>query len=443
MTNPRTPPHDIDAEESLLGAMLLSNDAVADAIEICTADDFYKPAYGFIFKAIVALFDRGEPIDAVTVRDELFRSAMLDAIGDPTQLVALQSNTPSFANAEHYATIVDEHSTLRRLIHVAGEIAEVAYAAPAEVQETVDWAESQVFGVSQRRSKSETMAWREWVVGELDTLEKMDPREVQGIPTGFLDLDNILGGLQRSNLVVIGARPSMGKTALALGMARHVATKARLPVLMFSLEMSSREIMLRLIGSEAHIDSSRIRAGYGSHTEWQKINSALAQMGDPPFFINDNPMATVLDIRAQARRLQAREGLGLVIVDYLQLMSSPKGQRSDSRVNEVAQMSRGLKVLARELDVPVIALSQLNRGLESRDNKRPMLSDLRDSGSIEQDADVVIFLYRQDVYHPDNPNNEAELIIAKHRNGPTDTIRLAFIAREAAFRNRARDARSY
>jgi replicative DNA helicase len=269
-------------------------------------------------------------------------------------------------------------------------------------------------------------------------LSKLAPHDVQGVSTGFTDLDTLTGGLQPSNLVIIGARPSMGKTSLALNICRNVATKERLPVLFFSLEMSARELMFRIIGSETHLDASRLRAGHGKPIDWERIDSSLVKMGDPPFYLNDSPMVSVLDIRAQARRLKARGGLGLVVVDYLQLMTSPKAHKQENRVQEVSQISRGLKILARELDVPVVALSQLSRNLESRDNKRPMLSDLRESGSIEQDADVVMFLYREDAYRPDVPNNQAELIVAKHRNGPTATVNLSFIAREATFHNLAK-----
>lgn len=438
---PRVPPHDLEAEESLLGAMLLSTDAVAAAVEICGSDDFYKPAHGHIFAAMVALFGRGEPVDAVTVSDELRRADLLESMGDPALLISLQANTPSVANALHYANIVEEHALLRRLVGAAAEIAEEAYSAPADVRGTLDWAEAQICNVAQRRSADQTQSWEQWMVGSLAELAQMEPHQVQGLRTGFHDLDDLLGGLQASNLVVVGARPAMGKTSLALGISHHVAAVEKRPVLLFSLEMSAREIMFRLVGSEAHVDASRLRAGYGSVADWDRIDEALTKLGTPPFFVNDNPATTVLDIRAQARRLQSRVGLGLVVVDYLQLMSSPKGQRADNRVVEVSQISRGLKILARELNVPVIALSQLSRSLEQRDNKRPMLSDLRESGSIEQDADVVMFLYREDAYRPETPTGHAELIVAKHRNGPTSTIRLSFLAREAAFRSAARDAR--
>lgn len=440
MSSTRTPPHNLDAEESLLGAMLLSSDAIAEALLVCDASDFYAPRHAAVFSAIIGRYQKDSVVDAVSVLDEMNRSQTAELLGTHpgAELISLQSNTPSVANAGHYATVVSELSALRRLISVATEIAEEAYNLPSDVQQTLDWAESQVFNVAQRQSSERTLSWQQWMVDELGQLVQLEPHQVQGVPTGFHDLDAILGGLQQSNLVIIGARPSMGKTSLALGISQHIAAIERLPVLLFSLEMSSREIMFRLIGAESHIDASRLRAGYGTVSDWDRVDDTITRLGDPPFFINDNPTATVLDIRAQARRLQARSGLGLVVVDYLQLMSSPSGRKSDNRVVEVSQISRGLKILARELNVPVVALSQLSRGLESRDNKRPMLSDLRESGSIEQDADVVMFLYRNDVYRPELPDNIAELIIAKHRNGPTGTIKLSFIAREASFRNLAK-----
>lgn len=439
MATSRTIPHSLEAEESLLGAMLMSSTATLIGMETCSFADFYRPANGHIFSAMCALVERDEAIDAVTVSDELKRNGTFTFIGDPTIFITLQANTPSIANARHYATIISEMGILRRLISAATEIADAAYDAPEDVQGVLDWAESVVFDIAQRREASEMQDWQEWMVDAVAELSKLEPRDVAGVETGFRDLDALLGGLQASNLVILGARPSMGKTSLALNIANHVAAYKRLPVLMFSLEMSSREIMLRMLASEAHLDSSRLRGGYGTVSEWDRADATLKRLGDPPFFINDNPMASVLDMRAQARRLKAQGGLGLVVVDYLQLMSPPKGSKGDNRVQEVSQISRGLKILARELDVPVLALSQLSRALESRDNKRPMLSDLRESGSIEQDADVVMFLYREDAYQPDRPTNMAELIIAKHRNGPTATVDLSFTARETTFHNLAKD----
>lgn len=436
----RVPPHDESAEESLLGAMLLNSNAGLAALEIVGAGDFYKPSYGFIFSAIASLIERNEAVDAVTVMDELKRSGLTEVVHDPTIFMTLQNNTPSIANVRHYAKIVAEMALLRRLLGAASQIADAAYSAPEDVQATLDWAESIMFDIAQRRSSDEVRSWEEWMVRAASDLSLLAPHDVAGVSTGFWDLDKLLGGLQPSNLVILGARPSMGKTSLALNIAHHVAAEEKLPVLLFSLEMSEREIMFREIASEAHVDSSRLRGGFGTGVDWARIDTMLTRLGDVPFYINDSPMVSILDMRAQARRMKAKSGLGLVIVDYLQLMQPPSGgKRSDNRVQEVSQISRGLKILARELDVPVVALSQLSRNLESRDDKRPMLSDLRESGSIEQDADVVMFLYREDAYHPDDmPNNRAEVIVAKHRNGPTATVHLSFLAREATFHNLAK-----
>ena len=318
---------------------------------------------------------------------------------------------------------------------MAGEIAELGYSAPSDVEAAIDHAEAMVFDIAHRRTADQLLPWEKWMVEGVYDLSTLEPREVHGVSTGFYDLDHILGGLQRSNLIIVGARPTMGKTSLALGMLTHAAVRSNLPVLMFSLEMSAHEIMLRVVAAETHVNTSHLRAGFSQPTDWVKIDDSLQAMKDPKFYLNDNPSVSVLDMRSQARRLQAREGLALVVVDYLQLMTAPPGQRVENRVNEVSQISRGLKIMARELNVPVVALSQLSRGLESRVDKRPMLSDLRESGSLEQDADVVIFVHREDVFTPHALTNQAELIIAKHRNGPTGTVRLGFVAKEASFRN--------
>jgi replicative DNA helicase len=437
----RVPPHNIEAEESLLGAMLLSRDAIASAVETCSTEDFYKPAHAHVFGAIYALYQRGEPADPVTVADELRRSNLLEAVGDPSLLLSLQVNTPSTANAQHYARIVEEHALLRRLVIVAGEIAEIGYSVPEDVIEAVDQAEAMVYEVAQHRV-SETMSPLRELLGEtLDRIERLVDRgeAVTGVPTGYADLDERLAGLQRSNLVVVGARPAMGKTSLALGMVAHAAVHARHPVLLFSLEMSHQELAQRILCSEARVDATRLRNGRLLDSDWPKIADAIGRLGDAPIYIDDNPNATVMDIRAKARRLKAREGLGLVVVDYLQLMSGHGRSRAENRQVEVSEISRGLKVLARELDIPVVALSQLSRNLEMRQDKRPVLADLRESGSIEQDADVVLFIYRDEVYNPESPDRgTAEIIISKHRNGPTGKLDLAFVDHYTRFADMAR-----
>ncbi len=437
----RIPPHDLDAEESLLGAMLLSRDAIAVALECCKAEDFYKPAHVHIFSAIAALYIRGEAADPVTVVDELRRSGLLGAVGDQSVLLSLQVNTPAPGNASYYAKIVEELALLRGLISVAGEIAELGYSVPGDVTEVVDRAESLVFDVAQRRVVDSLSSLRDLLAESLDHLESLYNRgeAITGVPTGFVDLDERLAGLQKSNLVVIGARPSAGKTSLALGIVAHAAVHARVPALLFSLEMSHLELTQRLLCSEARVDATRLRNGRLHESDWPKISEAIGRLGDAPIYIDDNPNVTVMDIRAKARRLKAREGLGLVVVDYLQLMTGHQRSRAENRQVEVSEISRGLKVLARELDIPVVALSQLSRNVEMRQDKRPVLADLRESGSIEQDADVVMFIYRDELYNPDSPvRGTAEIIIAKHRNGPTGITELAFMNHHTRFANMAR-----
>ena len=436
----RVPPHDLQAEESLLGAMLLSRDAISAAVETCRSEDFYRPAHTHTFDAICSLYAQGEPADPVTVADELRRADLLEAAGGPGNLVALQANTPAIANAAHYARIVQEHALLRRLIGVAGEIAEMGYALPEDVVATLDRAEAMVFDVAERRVTDSLKPLRELLAASLDHLEALYNRgdSITGVPTGYLDLDERLSGLQRSSLVIVGARPSMGKTAFALGVAAHAAMDKREPVLFFSLEMSHLELTQRLLCSEARVDSSRMRNGRLLQSDWPKVVAAMGKLGEAPLFIDDNPNLTVMEIRAKARRLKSREGLGLIVVDYLQLMST-KSSSPEYRQLEVSEVSRGLKILARELEVPVVALSQLSRALESRADKRPMLADLRESGSLEQDADVVLFIYRDEVYNKDSPDKgSAEVIIAKHRNGPTGTVQLAFLDHFTRFANMAR-----
>jgi replicative DNA helicase len=375
------PPHDLDAEESLLGAMLLSSDAVAAAVETCSAADFYKPSHGHVFSAIVSLFEAGEPVDAVTVADELRRRGLIDQVGDPTVLVSLQANTPSLANAGHYARIVEEHALLRRLIGVAGELAELGYAMPDDVTAAIDEAERLVFDLSERRTVDSVESLRNLIGPSLDRIEELSHRStrITGVATGYAELDDILAGLQPASLTIVGARPAMGKTSFALGMLAHVGTVLRRPALLFSLEMGHLELTQRLLASEARVDSQRMRTGHLHDGDWAKVGNAVSRLSESTIFIDENPHLTVMDIRARARRLKKTEGdLGLVVVDYLQLMTG-RG-KAENRQVEVSEISRGLKILARELECPVVALSQLSRNLEARQDKRPMLSDLRESG---------------------------------------------------------------
>ena len=419
--------------------MLLSRDAVSVALEQCDTADFYKPAHGHVFEAIGALYTRGEPVDPVTVADELRRAGLLDLIGGPEVLIRLQAATPATSNAGRYAHIVNDHALLRRLIGVATDIADMGYDVPENVDEAIDRAESLVFDVGQRRVAETLAPIRDLLAESLDRLEALYDRgeAITGVPTGYSDIDEQLSGLQPSNLVIVGGRPACGKTAFSLGIVAHAAMEAREPVLFFSLEMSHLEITQRLLCAEAKVDSSRMRNGKLHDSDWSKISHAIGRLGEAPIYIDDNPNLTVMDIRAKSRRLKSREGLSLVVIDYLQLMTGRS--HAENRQVEVSEISRGLKILARELEVPVIALSQLSRNLEQRADKRPMLADLRESGSLEQDADVVMFLYRDEVYNPESPDRgTAEIIVAKHRNGPTGTARLAFLDHYARFANMAR-----
>ena len=424
----------------MLGAMMLSKEAIAVAWERCSADDFYKPANGHVFAAIMSLYAQNQPADPVTVAEELRRDGLLDAIGGSGTLVGLQLGTPTTANAAHYARIVEEHALLRRLIGTAGEIADLGYGLPDDVSAAVDLAESMIFKLAQKRTADSMAHMHELISQTLDRLELLYDRgeSITGLQTGYIDLDEQLNGLQPSALYIVGARPAMGKTAFALGMAAHAAMDQRKPVLVFSLEMGHLEITQRLLSSEAKVDSSRMRNGRLHADDWPKINNAVGRLAEAPLYIDDNPLVTIMEIRGKARRLKARLGdLGLIVIDYLQLMTGRTS--AENRQVEVAEISRGLKILARELEVPVVALSQLSRTLESRQDKRPMLSDLRESGALEQDADVVMFLYRDEVYSPDSPDKGiAEVIVAKHRSGPVGTAKLAFLNHYTKFANMAK-----
>lgn len=387
----RVPPYNLEAEESLLGAMLLSKDAIVAASELgVTADNFYKPIHGHVFDAITSLYSAGEPADPVTVAEELRRAGLLGDIGGPSLLVSLQVRTPATSSASRYARIVSEHALLRRLIAVAGEIAEMGYRVPDDVAEAVDRAEAMVFDVAQHRVSDSMAPLRDLLDDSLTRLEMLYEKAdaITGVPTGYHGLDELLSGLQPSSLVIVGARPATGKTAFALGLAAHAALEAHRPVLFFSLEMSHMEITQRILASEARVDSSRMRNGRLDESDWTKISHAIGRLAEAPLYIDDNPRATVLEIRAKARRLKSRLGdLGVVVVDYLQLMTGR--DRAENRQVEVSEISRGLKVLARELQTPVVALSQLSRGLELRADKRPMLADLRESGCLTADARVL------------------------------------------------------
>jgi replicative DNA helicase len=437
----RVPPHNLQAEESLLGAMLLSRDAVAAAAERVTADSFYKPAHGHIYDAVSTLTARGEPVDPVTVADELRRADLLEQLGGPSVLLSLQANTPATSNAGRYAQIVEDHALLRRLIQVASEISELGYSLPDDVIKTLDTAETMVYDLSQNRITDSTAELRDLLPDTLSRIEMLYDRgdAITGTPSGFTDLDELTSGLQPEALIVVGARPAMGKTAFALGMATHAAMQAGKPVLYFSLEMSRLELSQRLLSAEARVDSRRMASGRLEDSDWTKITGAVGRLAEAPLWLDDNPNVSIAEIRGKARRLSSKVGqLGLVVVDYIQLMTGRSN--AENRQVEVAEISRGLKILARELHCPVVALAQHNRGLEQRADKRPLLSDLRESGALEQDADVVMFLYRDEVYNPESPDTgTAEILVSKHRSGPLGVTRLAFLSHYTRFANMARD----
>ena len=437
----RVPPHNLEAEESVLGAMLLSRDAIADALEVITAEHFYRPAHAHVFEAINSLYAAGDPADPITVAEELSRAGVSDTIGGLDGLISLQVNTPATSNAEKYARIVHENHTLRRLIEVANEIGELGYSRPDDVTKAVDSAENLMYQVAQGRVADTTLPIHDLLEATLDRLQELyeGGRGITGTPTGYIDLDELFSGLQPSALYVVGARPAMGKSAFALGMAAHAGVRAQRPVLFFSLEMGHLELSQRLLCAESSVDAKAIRDGKLNEDDWTRISNGIGRLAEAPIWIDDNPNVTIMEIRAKARRLRSRIGdLGMIVVDYLQLMTGRSS--ADNRQVEVAEISRGLKILARELKVPVVALSQLSRNLEMRQDKRPMLADLRESGAIEQDADVVMFIYRDEVYNPGNPETEglAEIIVAKHRNGPTATSTLGFVPRFTSFRNLTR-----
>ena len=416
--------------------MLISRDAITAAVEArVDASDFYKPAHGHVFDAVWSLYEQGEPVDPVTVAEELRRSNLLEPLGGKGLLLQLQAATPASANAGHYARIVADLALLRRLITVSGEIAESAYGQPDDVTETVDRAEAMVFEVAEKRISDSLVKLFDSVTETVDQLEHLygEAGGITGVPTGYTDLDKHLLGLQPSTLVIVAARPGAGKTAFMLGAAANVAMESRRPVLFFSMEMGAVELTKRMLASEARVDARKLQTGNLTDGDWSRLNPAISHLGEAPLFIDDNAHCTVMEMRAKARRIKARYGdLGMVVVDYLQLMSSPR--RAENRQVEVSELSRGLKILARELECPVVVGSQLNRQLEYRQDKRPMLADLRESGSIEQDADIVMFIHREELYKPDTERkNIADIILAKHRNGPTGQVPVRFFPSQTRF----------
>lgn len=436
----KIPPQSIEAEESLLSGILIDNNTLLDIIDILSPEDFYRSVHQKIFSGIVELFSKNEPVDLVTLTNALKERGNLEEIGGATYLATLVDTVPLAVNAKHYAKIVHDKATLRRLIGKANEIAKECFEDRGNVDETIDFAESSIFEISKNKHKQSFYPISEIIDGNIETLEERQGNKalVTGVPTGFTRLDNLISGLQKSELIILAARPSMGKTALALNIARNAAVDANVPVAIFSLEMSKEQLSMRLLCSEARIDSSRLRGGFFSMEDWRKLTDAAGVLSDTSIFIDDTPDISSMEIRAKARRLKMEKDIGIVIIDYLQLM---KGRMSAERRDlEISEISRSLKALAKELDVPVMALSQLNRMLEQRNDKQPRLSDLRESGALEQDADVVAFIYRDEVYNSDDNNPKkgmADILIKKNRNGPTGEATLTFLDSYTRFENLA------
>lgn len=432
----KLPPQNIEAEQSILGAILIDNDALPRALEIIDIDDFYRQSHRMIFNAMVELFEKNEPIDLITITDCLKRREEIDAVGGVSYLSSLVNMIPTAANIKYHSKIVRERALLRGLLRSANEIASRVYEDNFEAEELVDYAEKSIFDVSDKRIKASFVTLKEVIKSSFEMIEHLyDKKEViTGIPSGFRDLDDLTTGFQKGDLVVVGGRPSMGKTALALNIAQYVGLEVKEPVAIFSLEMAKEQLAFRMLCSEAMVNSNSIRKGFIKKEDWHKLTSAASNLTGAPIFIDDSSAITVLELRAKARRLKMEHGLSLVIVDYLQLM---KGKGSfERREQEISDISRSLKALAKELNVPVVAVSQLNRSVEQRRPPKPILADLRESGAIEQDADVILFLYRNEIYNKDAKKGEAEVIVAKQRNGPTGIVNLTFISNCTRFLNR-------
>ena len=431
------PPQNLEAEEAVLGAMLLSETAIGAVTEIVDASDFYRGSHGTVYRTCLALWAKGEPVDAITLADELDERSELENVGGKFRIHELASVAPATANAHHYAQIVRETATLRGLIRAGGDIAQLGWDRPGETTELVDKAEQIVFDLSQQRARGEFSHIEELLKESFERITALyeSGADVTGVPSGFRDIDRITSGFQDGNLIIVAARPSMGKSALGLCMAANLGVRRGVPVALFTLEMSKSEVTQRLMCSEAKVESQRLRTGKLAADDWPRLTAACDKLAKAPIYVDDTGSITMMEIRSKARRLkQKHPELGLIIVDYLQLMTS--GTNAENRVQEVSQISRSLKVLARDLNVPIIALSQLSRAPEARNPPKPLMSDLRESGSIEQDADVVAFIYREDYYKPTEENQGlAELVISKQRNGPTGTVKLAFLKEFTRFEN--------
>jgi len=423
----KIPPQNIEAEQSVLGSLLLDKDALIKVADFLKPDDFYRDDHREIYEAILKLYEKRKPIDVLTLTDLLEKEKKLKRVGGASYLTTLVNSVPTAANVVTYAQIIQQKATLRRLISAATTIAELGYDELTEMETILDKAESTLFNVSQQYVRQYFTPIKDVLAESFERIDKLHREKgvLRGVPTGFKDLDNLLAGLQKSDLIILASRPSIGKSSLALNIADHIASEKKIPVGIFSLEMSKEQIIDRLLCLRGTVDSWKLRTGNLEDEDFGKLNYAMGVLSEAPIFIDDSPMLNAMEIRTKARRLQADNDLGLIVVDYLQLMQGASFHSSDNRVQEVSEISRNLKALARELDVPVLALSQLSRAVEHRPDKKPVLADLRESGSIEQDADVVMFIYRDDAYDTDSEKkNIAEILIRKHRNGPTGDIEL-------------------
>ena len=437
------PPQHIEAEESLLSAILVDNTALLEVVETLAPSDFYRTAHQKIFAAMSDLFNRGEPVDVVTLNNNLKEKGQLEAVGGPVYLARLLDAVPLAVNAQHYARIVHDKAVLRRLIEKANAITKRCFQEQGGADDIIDFAEASIFEVTEKKARQAFYPLSKLIDSNIDFLEEKQKNKslVTGVPTGFSHLDNLTSGLQNSDLIILAARPSMGKTALALNIARNAAVDAGVPVAIFSLEMSKEQLSLRLLCAEARIDSSRLRSGFFSMEDWERLTDAAGVLSAAPIFIDDSPSLSAMEVRAKARRLKMDKNIGLIIIDYLQLMQA-RGS-AERRDLEISEISRSLKALAKEINLPVVALSQLNRMLEQRNDRRPRLSDLRESGALEQDADVVAFIYRDEVYNKEENNphkGTAEIILAKQRNGPIGEVRLTFLSVYTRFENMAPEA---
>lgn len=432
----RVPPQNVEAEQAVLGAILLHSEALITSMERLSSDDFYRPIHQRIYEAMIELTEEDEPVDLITLTAKLQDKQQLEDIGGVTYLSELANAVPTAANIDYYAAIVEEKSMLRRLIRAATQIVSNGYASSDDVGDLLSEAEQRIFEISQRRSSSGFISIRDVLMDVFERVEYLYSHKggSTGIPSGFVDLDKMTSGFQRSDLIIVAARPSVGKTAFALNIAQNVGVRAKETVAIFSLEMGASQLVQRMICAEANVDATRMRTGYLEGDDWEKLTMAIGALSEASIYIDDSPSITVADIRAKCRRLKQEKGLGMILIDYLQLIHG-RG-KGDNRQQEVSEISRTLKQIARELNVPVIALSQLSRGVEQRQDKRPMMSDLRESGSIEQDADIVAFLYRDDYYDKESEKkNIIEIILAKQRNGPVGTVELAFLKNYNKFVN--------